>query len=176
LHLVGPGGSYSRYILPQNVPEEILSVDVLSLTGQHVIVTAKPGLLRTGVPCEKGSGNLSEDLMAFELPSNSPFPLLPLSPTLVTVGTRIWILSKNEPAKDNVPDKFPGTVLSSAPTGVIIKMDGPLTAMGSSGSPIVNAQNQLVAMMVGKNDNRRIIISAVPSTSLYKKLYRELSH
>jgi hypothetical protein len=176
LHLLGPGGGYPTYILPQNVPEAVKSVDVMSLSGDRLIVTAKPGLLRTGTPCEKASGNLSEDLMAFELPSSCQLPLLPLSRALVPVGTRVWVLSKVTPAKDNSPDRYPGKVVSAFPTGVTIVMDSPLTALASSGAPIVNSQNELVAMMVGKSGDRRIVIMGAPSTSLYQKLYRELSH
>jgi hypothetical protein len=177
LHLLGPGGSYPEYILPQNVPDVIESVDVYSLNGDRVLTVAKPGLLRTGVPVEKARGDLGEDLMAFELPTNCRLTLFPLYPTLVTVGTKVWILSKKDHPSNSEPDRFSGTIARSSATGVTVVMDRPLTAMSSSGAPIVNAKNELVAMMVGKQDpERRMIIMGIASTRLYSKLYRELSH
>jgi hypothetical protein len=174
LHLLGPGADYHEYILPQNVPDQVTSVDVLDLACKGVITTAAPGLLRTGVPVEKARGNLSEDLMAFELPANCKLPLLALAPTLVPVGTKVWVLSKNSPASSLEPDRFSGTVVRSFTTGVTVEMDRTLTALSSSGAPIVNSKNELVAMMVGKQDLRRTVVMGIPSICIYAKLYREL--
>jgi hypothetical protein len=174
LHLLGPSGGYPTYVLPQNVPEAVSSVDVMSLSEDRIIDTAKPGLLRKGSPVEKNSGNLTDDLMAFELPYNCSLPLLPLCPTLVPVGTKVWVLSKVKPASDNSPDKFSGKVVSASPSGIRVALDSPLTALASSGSPIVDAQNQVVAMLVGTNGGNRTSVSGAPSISIYKRLLREL--
>jgi hypothetical protein len=177
LHLVGPGAGMSYYILPQDVPNLVESVDVLNFKHDQVLTTAKPGLLRTGCPVEKSTTTWSEDLMAFELPSNNPLTLFPLYPDLVKVGTRVWILSKGDDLDDSNPDRYAGTVTISYETGVTIKMDSSLTALSSSGAPVVNDKNELVAMVVGKVDpDRRMYITAIASSMLYKKLYRELSH
>ena len=119
-------------------------------------------------------GNICEDLMAFELPSSCRLPLLALAPVLVPVGTRVWVLSKDMPATSREPDRFPGTVVRSLASGVTVKLDRPITALSSSGSPIVNAKNELVGMMVGKQDLQRTVVMAIPSTGIYAKLYREL--
>jgi hypothetical protein len=174
LHLLGPTGGYPTYILPQNVPEAVSSVDVMSLSEDRIIDTAKPALLRKGSPAEKNSGNLTDDLMAFELPYNCTLPLLPVCPTLVPIGTRVWVLSKIKPASDNSPDRFSGKVINATPTGVVVALDSPLTALASSGSPIVNAENQMVAMLVGTNSGNRTIISGAPSTSIYLRLCHEI--
>jgi hypothetical protein len=174
LHLLGPTGGYPTYILPQNIPEAVTAVDVMSLSEDRVIDTAKPGLLRRGSPVEKNSGNLTDDLMAFELPYNCSLTLLPLCPTLVPVGTKVWVLSKVKPASDNAPDRFSGKVIDASPTGVNVALDSPLTALASSGAPIVNAQNQLVAMLVGTDGGDRKFISGAPSTSIYIRLCREI--
>ena len=174
LHLLGPTGGYPTYVLPQNVPEAVSSVDVMSLSEDRIIETAKPGLLRKGSPVEKNSGNLTDDLMAFELPYNCSLPLLSLCPTLVPKGTKVWVLSKVKPASDNLPDKFSGMVVDASPTGIRVALDNPLTALASSGSPIVDAQNQLVAMLVGTNNGNRTSVSGAPSTSINKRLLREI--
>ncbi|HEY9760701.1 MAG TPA: hypothetical protein V6C97_36430 [Oculatellaceae cyanobacterium] len=176
LHLLGPGGGYPTYISPQDVPDVVQSVDVLGLGTQRILETAKTGLLRTGVPTEKSRGNLSEDLMAFELPSNCRLHLYPLVPNMVAVGSKVWILTKIERGNSDTPDRFSGTVIRAVSTGLTIKMDSPLVALSSSGSPVVNGQNQLVGMMVGKQDVQRTLITAIPSPMLYAKLYRELKH
>jgi hypothetical protein len=46
--------------------------------------------------------------------------------------------------------------------------------LASSGAPIVNAQNQLVAMLVGTDGGDRKFISGAPSTSIYIRLCREI--
>jgi hypothetical protein len=55
-----------------------------------------------------------------------------------------------------------------------VALDSPLTALASSGSPIVDAQNQVVAMLVGTNGGNRTSVSGAPSISIYKRLLREL--
>lgn len=176
LHLLGPGGSYPVYVDPKDVPDVVQSVDVLGLGTGRVLETAKPGLIRTGVPTEKARGNLSEDLTAFELPSNCRLHLYPLAPNMVAPGTKVCILTKTHHDGNDTPDRFTGTVIRAVPTGLTIKMDSPLVAPSSSGSPVVNAQNVLVGMMVGKQDAQRTLITAIPSNMIYAKLYRELKH
>jgi hypothetical protein len=83
-------------------------------------------------------------------------------------------LSKVKPASDNSPDRFSGKVIDATPTGVVVALDSPLTALASSGSPIVNAENQMVAMLVGTNSGNRTIISGAPSTSIYLRLCHEI--
>jgi hypothetical protein len=174
LHLLGPEGGYPVYIEAQDVPDQVLSVDVLDLKQEGIVATAGRGLLSKGLPVEKAQGDLSGDMMAFELTSNSRLPLLPLAPSLVPVGTKVWVLTKNQPATTLEADRFPGTVIRSFPSGVTIQMDGTLTALASSGSPVVNAKNELVCMMVGKRDLQRTVVMGIPSTVIYARLYKEL--
>jgi hypothetical protein len=53
-------------------------------------------------------------------------------------------------------------------------MDSPLTALSSSGSPVINAKNELVGMMVGKADDTRQVIMAIPCTSILRRLFGEI--
>ncbi|MBS1988952.1 MAG: hypothetical protein JSS83_00465 [Cyanobacteria bacterium SZAS LIN-3] len=174
LHLLGPGAGLPRYIEPQDVNREVTSIDVLDLTGTSVVTTASKALLKTGVPVEKARGDLGGDLMAFELPNNTNLPLLALSATLVPVGTRVWVLSKEMQARSREVDRYPGTVVRSFNSGVTIQMDGSLTALASSGAPVVNAKNEVVCMMVGKQDLTRTVVMGIPSTIIYARLYREI--
>jgi hypothetical protein len=114
--------------------------------------------------------------MAFELPANCRLHVYALDPDMVPAGTKIWLLTKVQHDGNDSPDRFTGTVVRSVPTGLTIKMDSPLTALSSSGSAVVNAQNQLVGMMVGKQNAERTLINAIASNMIYRKLYRELQH
>jgi hypothetical protein len=174
LHLLSPEAGLNRYIAANNINDEVASVDILDLSSKNVVATGGPSLLRTGVTVGRSMGNINEDVMAFEIKSNTRLPLLALAPTMAPVGTKVWVLSKNEPATNNEPDRFPGKVVRAFITGMTVELDGPITALGSSGAPVVNAQNQVVCMMVGKQDAQRTVIMGIPSTCLYAKLFREL--
>jgi|GEM_PF-509605 len=174
LHLLGPEGGYATYVEPQNVNKEVTSLEVMDLTLQSPVTTASNSLLKTGVPVEKARGDLSGDLMAFELPHHTNLPLLALCPTLVPVGTKVWVLSKENPAANREVDRYPGTVVKAYPSGVTIQMDSTLKALASSGAPVVNAKNEVVCMMVGKQDQGRTVVMGIPSTSIYARLYREI--
>ncbi|MBU6453712.1 MAG: hypothetical protein KGS72_18170 [Cyanobacteria bacterium REEB67] len=174
LHLLGPGAGYPTYIEAKDVPEKVSSIDVLDFTGKSVVATAQHGLLRTGWPVEKARGDITGDMMAFELQSGSRMPILALAPNLVPVGTKVWVLSKNMPATSQEVERFPGVVTRSFNTGVTIALDGKLTAMGSSGSPVVNAKNEVVCMMVGKESLERTTIMGIPSNVLYARLCQEI--
>jgi hypothetical protein len=113
-------------------------------------------------------------MMAFELPSHTQLPVLGLAPNLAPVGTRVWVLSKAENSQSTEVDQYPGTVTFSFEVGLTVKLDRPLDAPGSSGAPILDAKNQLVGMMVGTQDNKRINIAAIPSTTIYKRLFTEV--
>jgi hypothetical protein len=174
LHLLGPGAGYPTYIEAKDVPEKVSSIDVLDFTGKSVVATAQHGLLRTGWPVEKARGDITGDMMAFELQSGSRLPILALAPDLVPVGTKVWVLSKNMPANSQEIERFPGVVTRSFNTGVTVALEGKLTALGSSGSPVVNAKNEVVCMMVGKESQERTIIMGIPSNVLYARLCHEI--
>lgn len=174
LHLLSPEAGLSHYVEAKNVNDEVTSVDILDLTKKNVVATGGPSLLHSGVTVGRSMGNISEDVMAFEVKSNTRLPLLALCPTMAPVGTRVWVLSKNDPPTTGEADRFPGKVTRAFITGMTVELDGPITALSSSGAPVVDAKNQVVCMMVGKQDLKRTVIMGIPSTCLYAKLYREL--
>lgn len=173
LHLLGPATNYPVFIEPQDVSAKVKSVDVLNLKGKAVIAKAARALLRQGVPVEKSNGDLGGDLMAFELSSGTGLSPIVLSPSLVPVGSKVWLLSKNTPATTINVDRFAGKVERSDLKCLTVKLDAPLTAPSSSGAPIVNEKNELVGMMLGKQDDRRIVM-AIPSATIYKRLHAEV--
>jgi hypothetical protein len=174
LHLASPEAEYSHYVDAKDIPEELTSIDVFDLTEKNIVATTGPGLLRSGWTVGRARGDISGDMMAFEIKPGSKMPLLALCPTLVPVGTKVWVLSKNQPPTSNEPDRFSGTVSRSLPTGTTVNLNGPLTAQSSSGSAVVNAKGELVCMMVGKQDATRMVIMGIPSTAIYARLMHEL--
>jgi len=159
---------------PRFVPDVIDSVDVMDLQRRDVLATAKRGLLRKGSPVEKASGNLCDDLMAFDLPAPNSLTVFGLTPALPAVGTRVWVLSKCDDSRDTQADRYPGTISRVVPEGITIKLAETLDARSSSGSPVVDANNELIGMMVGTGDDARTIVDAAPAAGIYRRLYAEV--
>jgi len=174
LHILSPEAGYSHYVMAQDVSSSVSSIDVLDLQMQSVLASSTKSLLKTGRTVGQSSGDLSGDVMAFELSSSSRLTPFMLCGTLPPVGTKVWILSKAANSRSATPDRYSGTISSSMNSGLVIKMDSPLSALSSSGSPVTNAKNELVGMMVGKQDEARMVIMAIPSTSLIKRIYAEI--
>lgn len=122
---------------------------MLDLQGQSVLASSSKSLLKTGCTVGRGTGDLSGDLMAFELSSSSRLTPFNMLGTLAPVGNKIWVLSKDKESSSLSPDRYSGTISSSIPTGLVVQMDAPVKAFASSGAPVVNAKNEMVGMMVG---------------------------
>ncbi len=174
LHILSPEAEYSHYVAPQDVSKEVRSVDVLDLQQQSVLASSSTSLLKTGCTVGQGTGDLSGDLMAFELSSSSRLTPFNMLGTLAPVGTKVWVWSKDTESRSLSPDRYSGTISASSPSGLVLQMDAPVKAISSSGAPVVNAKNELVGMMVGKQDDRRMVIMAIPSSSLIRRLYSEI--
>jgi hypothetical protein len=166
--------SFHKDLDPKIVPDIITSVDVLDLQGREVMTTATRGLLRTGISVAKRTGSLTGDMTAFELPADTKLPPYVLSGQLPVVGTRAWVLSKEQDSTSLEPDRYPGTVTFSNNVGLDITLDHPLTAPASSGAPVVDAKNQLIGMMVGTDGVKRSVAKVIPTAMLYKRLFLEL--
>jgi hypothetical protein len=175
LHLLGPAGGYPTYVDARSVSDVIDSVDVLDLQKGQVLATAKRGLLRKGSPVEKASGNLCDDLIAFDLANAGSLTLFGLSAQLPAVGTKVWVLTKSANSRDTQADRYSGSVSGAAINGINVKLDEPLDAPASSGSPVVDAKSELVGMLVGTGDEARTIINAAPAAGIYRRLYTEIS-
>lgn len=174
LHILSPEAGYSHYVRPADVAREVSTLDVMDLLNQAVLASSRQPLLKTGWTVGQGTGDLSGDIMAFELSSSSRLKPFQLCATLPPKGTRVWVLSKEMNTSGYEPDRFAGTVSSGNASGLVVDMDSPLTALSSSGSPVINAKNELVGMMVGKADDTRQVIMAIPSTSILRRLYGEI--
>lgn len=173
LHLLSPEAGCSHYVRPEDIPRELETLKILDLERQSTLATAGKYLMKTGATAGQNTGDLSADLMAFELPMSSRLTPFSLFYGQAPVGTKVTVLSKFEDSSSQ-PTRYTGTVSSSRPTGLVVNMDAPVTALSSSGSPVVNAKNELVGMMVGKRDDERKVIMAIPSSSMIRRMYAEI--
>lgn len=176
LHILSPEAGYGHYVRAQDVAREVSNLDVLDLQQQSVLASSRKSLLKTGWTVGQGTGDLSGDIMAFELTSASSCRLKPfrLSANLSPRGTKVWVLSKDQHSSSFEPDRYSGIVSSCNASGMVVDLDSPIVAISSSGSPVVNAQGELVGMMVGKADDERRVIMAIPSPSILKRIYNEI--
>ncbi len=174
LHTVEPlpGDKSLSYIDPSILPDAISSVEVMDLGYREVIARGTHELLRKS--SIGMTGNLCDDLAAFELSDSAKLQILGLCGHLPARGTRVWIISKTYPSQTSAGERFPGTVVESTPTGIDIKLDQALTAHGSSGAPVIDARNQVIGMVVGTGDEARTIVNAAPSTGIYQRLFAEV--
>ena len=163
------------YHCTQGDPSKIASVKVFDLTRESVVADAGPPLLSGGKNMTEAGDEWSQDLMAYEISSNTHLPLLPMASSTVSVGTKVWILSKELPSKERQPDRLPGVVTLSEPTQLQVMFDRKL-APALSGSPIVNAKGELVGMYLAVEQTERKRASAAPATAIYARLYKQLGN
>lgn len=141
------------------------SVDLLDTAGRHL---AKAGNCVLQNP---RGGFYTSDLFVFELPTSGGIDTYTLSPSLPPVGSKVWVISKEGSNFGGTSggDKYSGKVTSSSLEGIMVRMDAPLTAMHSSGSPVVDDRGNVIGMLVGTSDGRRTI-GLNPSASILNRL------
>lgn len=176
LHVLGPAGGYDHQLRESELNNLIDYVDILDPSLATVVETAKPSLLKENVPYNLSDANSTGDLVAFQLPSNSKLPILGLSAKPVTVGEKVTVISHDSSSRSSQCDRYTGSVSFAGDCALIVHMDNSLTAISSSGSPIVNNRGELIGMMVGTQDEARTYITGMASTCIYKRLLREIPH
>ena len=178
LHLLSPEAGFSHYVNARDVAGVVSEVEIQDLAQQSVLATVSSAdcLLKTGTTVGMGKGDLNTDLMAFELRGSSKLDPLQISGTLPKVGSEVYVLTKDMHATSSQPDRFAGKVARADVTGLTIRMDSPLTALSSSGAPVVNEKNELVGMMLGKQDESRMVIMAAPAATMFRRLYAEVGN
>ena len=172
MHLLAPSGGYHSYISAADIPNTVRSVDLLDLNRSAVMASADRSLLSDSVPVEKNGGNMSLDLIAFEVRNAGRATKLALAGTPITVGSKAWVLTRTDNSSSSGCDRYAGTVIRSKTDDLSIRLDRPLDAHGSSGSPVVDARGQLIGMMVGMEDQERTIAMCLPAPFIYQKLYK----
>ena len=116
-------------------------------------------------------GYYTSDLLVFELPSGGGLDTYTMASTLPAPGSKVWVISKegHNFGSSSGGDKFAGTVTSASPEGIMVRMDAPLTAYHSSGSPVVDDRGNVVGMLVGTANGRQTV-GLNPSASILQRL------
>ncbi len=172
LHLLAPEGGLSHYVKPADIATEVSKLQVYDFQMRSVLAVAGKPVLKSGASTAQASGSMGNDLMAFELPASSRLTPFDLFFGLAPRGTQVTILSKAGDSSVQ-PTSYRGTVTTSARSGLIIQLNYPLTAVSSSGAPVLDAQNKVVGMVVGMGDDERKIVVAVPSSTMISRIYAD---
>lgn len=173
LHLLVPESGYPNSVSPAELASGVAKLQILDLSMRSVLATAGKPVLKTGASTGQNTGSMSGDLMAFELPSSSRLTPFDMLFALAPAGTKVTILSKANESSSQLTS-YRGTITGASRTGLIIKLNYPLSALGSSGAPIVDAQNKLVGMVVGTEDDARTVIVAIPSSTMISRIYADI--
>lgn len=172
LHLLAPESGLSHYVKPADIASEVSKLQVYDFQMRSVLAVAGQPVLKSGASTAVATGSMGDDLMAFELPSSSRLTPFDLFFGLAPRGTRVTILSKAGDSSVQ-PTGYSGTVTMSSRSGLIIKLNYPLTALASSGAPVVDAQNKVVGMVVGMGDDERKTVVAIPSSTMISRIYAD---
>lgn len=173
LHLLGPEGGYTHYVPAAEVGHQVNSVEILDLQGGSVMATARKAVLRSGVPVELNGGDPGDDLVAFECTNAGRMAKLTLSRQACPVGARVWLYTKADMSGSQACDRYMGVVQNSDAETITIKLQRPLDATSSSGSPVLNDKNELVGMMVGRQDDTRTTFVCIQGSSIYQKIAKD---
>jgi hypothetical protein len=154
---------------------KVASGEVYDLKEESVVATTGRAL-SSGKPLlnSHSDNDWTQDMMAFDLQSNPHLPLLPIAPSLVPLGTRVWVLSRESPPTSRDAERFPGTVTMSKPGGIAVTLARKLMDAGTTGAPIVNAKNEMVGMLIGFQGNEHLVIVGIPSTAIYARLWKDV--
>ena len=171
LHLLGPAGGLSAYIEPAEIPTKLRELEVLDPSSGRKLLSVSKSLLKTGIPVEKGRGDVSEDLMAFEIEGNCPLHVFALSNKLPSVGLHVKVISRERESNSGVRE-FRGVVSQSSNTGLVVRMDDFFETGASSGAPVVDDRDNLVGMMVGHQSDELIV--AIPVNRIYGRIFKEI--
>lgn len=172
---VAPSTSQPAEMDLKDLWAKVASGEVYDLKEESVVATTGRVLSR-GKPLVNSlsDNDWTQDMMAFDLQSNPHLPLLPIAPSLVPLGTRVWVLSQESPATSREAERFPGTVTVSKPGGITVTLARKLMAAGTTGAPIVNAKSEMVGMLIGKQGDEHLVIVGLPSTAIYARLWKDV--
>jgi hypothetical protein len=173
LHLLSPEAGYSKYLGPGDLGREVSQLQVFDLSKRSILTVAGKPLLKSGASTAQATGSMSGDLMVFDLYSSSRLTPFDLFFGLAPAGTKVTILSKADESSSSLTS-YRGTITGASRTGLIIKLNYPLTALSSSGAPVVDAQNKVVGMVVGVEDDARTTIVAIPSSTMISRIYADI--
>ena len=138
-------------------------------TNWHVISNASSAMVKTATGAifkVKGvvAKDEKRDIAKIVLEAKDiPFPYLNLSPTIPKVGERIFVVGSPYGLESTVSDGLVSAVRKIPDVGNIIQISAPISP-GSSGSPVINLNGQVVGIATFqfiKGQNLNFAVSAV---------------
>jgi hypothetical protein len=175
LHLFGPAGGLNQHLNPQDLPDQVTGVTLLSLNGAVTVGEAGHELLRSGTPIDLTPGeDYSGDLVAFELPVDTPLGGVSMISTSPAIGTRVWLATALIGNDTSTANLYPGTVKAAYGTCTVVTLDSPVKLQACSGSPVLNSRGELVGMLLGHNPATPQEIFLNPGESIQARLAKEL--
>jgi hypothetical protein len=155
LHLLGEAGGLDKQIPAQQVPDVVAAVSLFNMDRSRLLGTAGKGLLREGQPLGEGrtEGDCRGDIVAFRLSKQSGVGVAPLAKANPGFSTPVWVVGKEFSQSGAAAEAFPGVVWVSTRKALVVVMRTRVDLSGFSGAPVVNAQGEIVGMVIGGGDS-----------------------
>lgn len=155
LHLLGEAGGLDKQIPAKQIPDVVTAVSLFDMDRSRLLGTAGKGLLREGQPIGEGrtEGDCRGDIVAFRLSQQSSIGVAPLAKTNPGFSTLVWVVGKEFSKSGATAEAFPGVVWVSTRKALVVVMRTPMDLSGFSGAPVVNAQGEIVGMVIGGGES-----------------------
>jgi hypothetical protein len=161
LHLFGEAGGYDRDIPANLLANTVLRVDLYNMDYSKKLATAKKALVHTGYlgRMRGREYDISGDVAVFEIESGSTLTPTQLA-SEVKAGEPVWVVGREYNDAGESPKRFPGTVAEIGDFGTAVALRARFEPRGFSGGPVVNAQGQIVGIVIGGGeiDGRNIAL------------------
>jgi hypothetical protein len=169
LHLFGPAGGLERDIPPSQIPSRLSELKLTDCINNQLTesYTGKVLVLANSKPFPESSS--IGDVVAFMPHGNRALRPLALTPLKPRVGERVWLFSE----VINGPATVHGATVQGYEDGwMLYNFDNPnLEIVATSGAPVVNARQEVVAINAGGSKDGNIMLGiGTPSSNFIEPL------
>jgi len=166
-HLFGPAGGMEPPIAPADLDKKIAGVLLTPMAGRKPVGMARGSLRKSGAFPEEGVDDVSGDVAAFKLNSKSRVNALDLAPGNPAMGEWAWLVGDVFDHEPQTQRLFPGRVLLASDQKTLVKFESPFELRAFSGAPVINANKQVVGILIAGGGGVGIIN---PAGSIRKRL------
>ena len=147
-HLFGPDGGWDRDLTWEELPKLVTAVRATG-AGGAVVVTGQRPLAMEGTATFHGNP-AGGDVAAFKIADPGHATVLALAPNAPKAGDRIFLLA--QVGSDQLL-RHAATVAQVGPQHVMYRFDDRVELRATSGAPLVDAQNRVVAINLAGGGN-----------------------
>jgi len=144
-HLFGPDGGYARDLRWDELPKHVSAVHATSVEDPSITVDGKEPLAIDGAATYNGNP-AGGDVAAFRIADPGKATVLQLAATQPKPGDRIYLLA--EVGSDKLL-RHAATVGQVGPQHVTYRYDDAVELRATSGAPLVDGENHVVAINIG---------------------------